>query len=291
MSRVICATASANQAGYLQANSEVYQWLVERIHDASETEAVLRRVTKAASFAMEFHAGRFADGAIENVALEVGAELSGLAPQRGGVAVPIASRTSLRRVLHVASHIRDIGGHSRMLYHWIRTDRSSCHSVVVVNQKQIPIPQWLPEAIRSSGGNLLILPTGLPLLLKATWLREMARQNADLIVLHHDGNDVVPTIAFSIPDCPPVAVLNHADHQFWLGSSISDVVINLRTAGSKHTVERRYVSNNVVIPIPLADPGGHMSRLDARRTLGIPEDQIVVAECRPRGEVSALRAI
>jgi hypothetical protein len=94
--------------------------------------------------------------------------------------------------------------------------------------------------------------------------------------LHHSPFDVVPTVAFAIRDCPPVAVLNHADHLFWLGSSVTDIVINLRTAGAKHTAERRFINQNTVLPIPLVEPEMQMPRKQARQTLGIGEDQCML---------------
>ena len=224
----------------------------------------------------DVHPGRFADGAIENVAWEIGAELGEFVSEDGGLALPIARKESRRRVLHVASDVSGVGGHTRMLHHWVRNDRSSCHSLVLVDQGDVPIPQWLSEAVRTSGGCLLVFPTGWRFCQKAGWLREAARRSADLVVLHHGAGDVVPTVAFASHKCPPVAVLNHADHQFWLGSSISDKVINLRTAACEHTAKRRFVSSNAVIPIPLADAVTNVSRRDARRALGIPEDQVAL---------------
>ena len=161
-------------AAFLRANSEAYEWLVEKIQamdPRKETEAVLGRVALAARFAAEFHPGRFADGAIENLALEIGVELDRLMAEDGGFALPVARKESRRRVLHVASVVYGIGGHTRMLYHWVRNDQSSCHSVVLLNQRDEsilqwlsePIPQWLSEAVRSSGGDLVVFPPGSPL--------------------------------------------------------------------------------------------------------------------------------
>jgi glycosyltransferase involved in cell wall biosynthesis len=284
VSRIVGATSHVSTtatAAFLWANNRLYESLVERLHepvlkDAHGANEVLGRVTKAASFAAAFHTGRFADGAIENVALLAGVGLNDLSMPFTRIVVPRVGRTPLRRVLHVASHIRSIGGHSRMLYNWVHNDRSSCHSLVVTNQRDIPVPRWMPDAVKNSAGAFLVLPSEWPFLLKASCVREMARQNAYLIVLHHDASDLVPTVAFAVSDCPPVAILNHADHQFWLGSSVSDVVINLRTAGAEHTAERRFVSSNVVIPIPLDQRETSPSRLDARRAVGIPEQQVVL---------------
>jgi len=273
-------TATEAPIAFLLANSQAYEWLVNKIgalDRRNNAEGVLPHVRMAARFAAEFHAGRFADGVIENIALEIGAELDDLAVQDGGVALPIVRGESRRRVLHVASSVLGIGGLTRMLYHWVHNDQSSCHSVVVVNQRGVmPVPRWLSETVQSRGGHLVLFPPGADLCQKAQWLRKMAKQSADLVVLHHGAFDVVPTVAFAVNECPPVAVLNHADHLFWLGSSVSDIVINLRTAGAEHTAKRRFVSRNTVIPIPLVDSMSQVSRGDARRMLGIPDDQIVL---------------
>ena len=269
----------AVRAAFLRANAEAYEWLVEKIKKVDlrkEKEAVLERVALAADFAANFHPGRFADGAIENLALEIGTELGAIVRDDGGFAFPTTRQDGRRRVLHVASEVFGIGGHTRMLCHWVRMDRSSCHSVVIVNQGDNPIPSWLPEAVQSNGGNLVVFQQGSHLCQKALWLREMARRSADLVVLHHIWYDVVPTVAFAVQDCPPVAVLNHADHLFWLGSSVTDIVINLRAVGSEHTAERRYVPRNTVIPIPLLNTCDKMSRRKARRALGIGVDQIML---------------
>lgn len=272
-------STNAAQAAFLRANSEIYEWLAKKaqgIDRRKNAEVVLDRVSRAAQFAEMFHPGRFADGAIENLALKIGAEFGEFMIERRGSVLPASRKDGRRRVLHVASCVRAVGGHTRMMYHWVRNDQGSCHSLVVVNQRDVPLPQWLFEAIRGSGGDLAVLPQGSCLCQKAKWLRDAAARAADLVVLHHGAADVVPTVAFGVHESPPVALLNHADHTFWLGSSVSDMVINLRTVGSEHTATRRFVSSNTVVPIPLADPVRQMSRRDARRVLGIPDDQVVL---------------
>lgn len=265
--------------GFLRANSNAYEWLVEKTQAMAlrnESEQLLDRVVSAAQFALKFHSGRFADGAIENLAFRIGAELDGKVANYGSFELPLVRKVFSRRILHVASHVLGVGGHTRMLCHWVGSDHSTCHSLVLVNQGTIPVPRWLLEALQISGGQLIVLPSEAPHCQKAKWLRETARRIADLVVLHHDPCDVVPTVAFAVNDCPPVAVLNHADHLFWIGSSVADMVISLRTAGAAHSLKRRFVSSNTVIPIPLEDTGGNISRKAAKRTLGIPESQIML---------------
>lgn len=153
-------TVMPAHTAFLRANSDAYEWLVERIQtmdQQKEAEATLRQIGVAARFAAVFHPGRFADGAIENVALQIGAELDGVVAEGGSFLLPVARKQSRRRILHVATDVLGIGGHTRMLYHWIRDDRSSCHSVLLVSQPDVvPIPQWLPDVIQSSGGELVV---------------------------------------------------------------------------------------------------------------------------------------
>lgn len=266
--------------GFLQANSEIYEELVRKIQAMDlrkEAGAVLDRVLLAAQFAVRFHPGRFVDGRIENLALEVGMGLGSLTAEESGFVLPAVTRNEKRRrVLHVASSVQEIGGLTRMLYNWARNDESSFHSLALINQWDLPIPCWLSEAIRNGSGELIVLPKGSSLCQKAKWLRETARRVSDLVVLHHATFDVVPTVAFAADGCPPVALLNHADHEFWLGGSVSDIIINLRSVGSEHTAKRRFILSNAVIPIPLQDQQERVSRRNARHALGIPEDQIVL---------------
>ena len=280
-------------AAFLDANRSTYEWLLRRlaaIDPSREPEAALRMVERVAGFAAEFHPGRFADGALENVALKIG-RAPGDAPHEGaGFTLPAPRPRESRRILHVTPRVFGVGGHSRMITHWIRNDRDSRHSVVLMNQGAAVVPDAMAGAVRESGGDIVAFPEASTLLDRAAWLRAIARAGADLVVLHHFASDAVPTVAFAVADTPPVAVLNHADHQFWLGSGVTDLVINLRSVGAVHTAARRYLARNAVIPIPLPDVSEAMPRDVARRELGIPAEQVMLLSVgrplkyRPCGE-------
>jgi glycosyltransferase involved in cell wall biosynthesis len=278
------AIPAPGQMAFLRANSDAYEWLVRklsRINPRTDPDAALSLVAAAAQFAAAFHPGRFADGAIENVAVEIGRTLSEGVADRSYASPPSDGHARRRRILHVATHVSAIGGHTRILQHWIKNDRSSWHSLAVIDQQDHPVPRWLSQAVRDSGGGVVVFPEAR-LSQKAMWLREAARQGADLVVLHHDPFDVVPAAAFASPQGPPVALLNLTDHQFWLGGSIADVVINLRTAGAEHAATRRFAAANLVIPVPLEDAVENVSRGDARRALGIPDEHVVlISVARP----------
>jgi glycosyltransferase involved in cell wall biosynthesis len=265
-------------SSFLQANSDAYEWLVGNIDqpcNKDKFEKILSQVVAAAQFAADFHTGRFADGSIENIGFQIGSMLTSRNFHLNYFPRSAAVNNRRRHILHVTCFVLAVGGHTRMLYHWIKNDRSSVHSVVLLDQTE-PIPQWFSKALAFGGGELIQLPPNLPSCQKALRLITLARQNADLVILHHIWYDVVPTVAFACGDCPPVAVLNHADHVFWLGSSVADMVISLRTAGADHTARRRFISCNAVLPIPLPDQPSTRSRSDAREALGIGESEVVL---------------
>lgn len=256
---------------FLKANSAAYERLVEQAAATdvgAMPEEALRRVCTAALFAAKFHPGRFADGALENIAFDVGRRTASLAPEP----VRAASAARRRRVLHVVSHAPAVGGHTRMLHHWVAHDATSTHSLFIVDQGPAPVPEWLGVSIIKNLGTLTVCRPPQSRLDKALLLRRLAHQHADLVVLHHDCCDVVPTVAFAVEGGPPVAILDHADHLFWLGSSVADTVIALRSAGARHGSRRRYAPRNAILPIPLVPPQ-QASRDQARRRLGIPPEQ------------------
>lgn len=138
-------------------------------------------------------------------------------------------------------------------------------------------PQWLVECVSENGGVSIILPTKASLLSKAKWLREIAQRDVDMVFLHHHPSDVVPVVALATKQSPPVAVVNHADHAFWLGNSVADVVINVRNSGKVLSEQRRSARKNLLLPIPLnVAVTTQTTREEARKQLNIPEDQIAL---------------
>ncbi|RYE38665.1 MAG: hypothetical protein EOP21_11830, partial [Hyphomicrobiales bacterium] len=241
---------------FLEANSQAYEWLVERVlrlADVLDEEALLRQIEHIARFAVSFHSGRFADGAIENLALNVGSRLTETSARSPFADRYPSAKGKARRILHVSNRVEGVGGHTRLMAHWIRGDQNTCHSILLLDQENIAIPDWLADAVHQSGGTFFELPSDATLGQKAKWMRQIAQNAADLVVLHHFGWDVVPTVALASPNLPPVAVLNHADHIFWLGSSVTDIVINLRSVSIDHTMQRRLIARNTVLPVPLVD--------------------------------------
>ena len=255
-----------------------YDGLLDALHAlkaGSRPSVVAKLVKLVAVFATNHHPGRFADGALDNPLLELGAQLP-----RTRLALPGASRAAPGRrgprVVHVASRVFDIGGHTRMIANWAASDPTSTNSLLLVSQQDTPVPARLRREIEATGGTVCQLPPACSFLDKAAWARQFIREAADLAILHIGQDDVATILALAEPGGPPVALVNQAAHVFWLGSGVADGIINLREPDSPISRERRFMRHDFQLPIPLDGASTRPSRTQARQRLGIPQDQLVL---------------
>ncbi|MDB9443705.1 glycosyltransferase [Sphaerospermopsis kisseleviana CS-549] len=230
----------------------------------------------AAVYAMGKHCGLFVSPELERILIEIGQKAikSSSYPSKS-----LFLRKTPRKVLHIATNVSGIGGHSRMIWRWIQQDTDSSHSVVLTRQAPGKIPTALRVAVNNSDGKIYVLNKGFDGLISCSKrLRDIA-VGADLIVLHISNEDVIPIIAFANKEqSPPIIFLNHSDHMFWLGASISDIVINLRQSGMTLSHTRRGIEaeRNVLLPIILEPTQRILSRAEAKQKLGIPENSILL---------------
>jgi len=263
---------------WLAGFAGTYDRLADRVaesHAQGDDELTLSTIRECAEFAWFHHPGRFADGRLENVALEIGERLDLRVPaklQRELERV-FARQQVGRRVLHVVSRALELGGHTKIVMSWIERDRESSHSVLLSYQSHQPFRRDLEPLVRHHGGGFLKMPVDLGNLQCVAALRTVARLGFDLVVLHSHPHDPFPTAALALPGGPPVLLLDHADHCFWLGSSVADVTVHLRRQAEVLARRRRLVKETRVLPIPLAAPKPGIVREPARKRIGIPLDQ------------------
>ncbi|APC41618.1 glycosyltransferase family protein [Clostridium estertheticum] len=156
-----------------------------------------------------------------------------------------------RKVLHVLSEGYPTGGHTRLLSNWIEADADSIHSLVTTWQIETT-PQWVLEKIEKAGGwTYSLADVGNKYVDRAAKLRKLAYEWADIVVLHMHMMDPIPVMAFGVEGGPPIIYMNHGDHCFWLGASIADLVVDMRTSGQELTLSRRSCINSCILPIPL----------------------------------------
>jgi glycosyltransferase involved in cell wall biosynthesis len=230
----------------------------------------------AAQYALVNHTGTFISPQLERILLRIGSN---------GIHVALRSRTFPphyglpKHVLHVLTVSRDIGGHSRFVWRWIQQDVERRHSIVITRQQNYDVPRALSEVVSLTGGKLYLLNSiNLDPIAQAQALREIS-ECADLIVLHSSASDVASVIAFANKtNMPPVIFVAHADHAFWLGVNIYDVVVHLRECGSYLSEKRRGIKKERIafLPIPLPPASQMIPRSEAKRRIGFSEDTVIM---------------
>jgi len=117
-----------------------------------------------------------------------------------------------------------LAGLQHMLPRWIEHDASRCHSVAVSQPSFGPVPEKLKRVVTASGGNIeFVGNTYEGAIARAQRIQSLATK-ADLIVLHLQTEDVAPIIGLSQKTgIPPVVLVNHADHAFWIGATDLDI--------------------------------------------------------------------
>ena len=265
------------EAESVALNREIFAWCVRQARKWLKKEP--ERAALWCSLAAHT-ATLYGCSALASVELE--AELARLG--RRLTAPPAAANHLNRRWLHVFSMVYPVGGHTALVERWLKRDSSADqHHALLTSQETVEFAPRLRDAIQIKHGRVTSLTENASLLERAQQLRDIARQEADVVVLHTHMWDVLPTIAFSLPGGPPVLLLNHADHCFWVGGSVSDVVINIRESGRQLAEEYRGLKNHAELPVPLPDflspvniaEEKHRKKTQALTRLGLPPNLTV----------------
>lgn len=247
----------------------------ERLIVTGRQEEAIVATQIAVHHAVIWHCGVYASPALERLIRQLG--LAALATNGASTRSPDRPLDRLR-VLHVASEIRAIGGHARMLWRWIGRDHGNVHSVALTRQT-MRTPEALAHAVAATGGAVSWInrrPGGA-----VAWARALQRvmEGADLVFLHVNNYDILPFLALAgMRNPPPVALLNHCDHLFWLGADFVDAVVNTRRSGHALCADRRGIApeRNLLLPLCLEGVQRQGGRAEARRALGLPEDAAMI---------------
>ncbi|MDY0117320.1 MAG: hypothetical protein RBR59_07080 [Sulfurimonadaceae bacterium] len=178
-------------------------------------------------------------------------------------------------VLHVVTESYSTGGHTKLLEMFIENTSSyfKKQSIVLLNQK-VDLPSTL-KSIANKTGEIFILEED-NIINKAIKLANLA-SSYEFIVLHIHQNEIITNLAFGNKNFKrPVFFLNHADHMFWCGVSISDYVLDLSTEGSEFSKTQRGVNKSYVLPIPIKDEKKNISKNDARNYLHLDKKSKII---------------
>ncbi len=182
------------------------------------------------------------------------------------------------RWLHVMTEAYATLGHTNLCRRWMQLDSETAHDVILLDQENGP-PANLVTTLEAAQGRCVVLDPAVSVLQRAMELRNYAWENADVVVLHTHPDDVIATTAFGIEGGPPVLLVNHADHVFWVGCAVADLVLDIRPSGHLWTQQARGVGRAVILPIPLQDPAASLGQREKRclrEKLGLPTEGIML---------------
>jgi len=261
-------------------NRAVFDWCLrnaERCMGEAALEESLQWARLGAEIANRFPFDQMASPALEEHLLRIAKELP--VPRHK----PAHGDQGHKRWLHVFTETSSTGGHTANVRRWIELDANGHrHSVALLDQ-QNEVPTALRELVHRTGGEVLKMDTSVPWLSRAMQLRE-ASMEADVVVLHLHPWEVIPVVALGVCCGPPVLLMNVADHEFWIGGSVADVVLNMRESGGDWIVRHRGIGRINYLPMPLPMPdslkqtGQQFSELRAsmRKRLELPLDAPVL---------------
>lgn len=237
---------------------------------------------------------------IEQITRSVALRLHGATDWR---TTDVRRRQSMPTVLHVLTEALPAGGLTAMATRWMTLDASNTTSHVVLLETAVPIPLSLSQATALGRGAIHTAPHLDSYVEKARWLRALAHELADYVVLHIDVSDVVCGAAFNTAGGPPILLVNHTAHTFWTGVSYADSIANCRGSA----LERKWIEafrangRQCIVPIPLNDRSDaackegdlHNGRgeqaIGWRRKLELPAEAVVMLTVGARFKYAPLK--
>lgn len=224
---------------------------------------------KITNYIFSHHTGLFASQELEDILEECAKNIPNI-----NINIDL-QKSNKRNVLHVLSEGYSTGGHTRLVKNWIKSDPTSTHYLVTTWQAKT-LPSSLINEIEKNGGKIFSLESIPKFTEKASVLRQIAYGLADVVVLHCHMMDPTPNIAFGVDGGPPIIFLNHADHCFWLGASIADIVVDVSEIGNKLTKSRRGVKKSFILPIPINYTDSNLDKKKIREKYGIKDNTKVL---------------
>jgi hypothetical protein len=263
----------------LSRNHKIFEQYCEKIISLKSLpdEVLIDAVSSLSSFAFRCHSGFFYSPLLENKLALIGKrnqkDLENFDTKISNYKFIFPSNNK-RNIVHIATTLYAVGGHSSYFRNLVEFDAESNHYLILTQQECFNLPASVENEFNSEKGNLIKFGNESPIE-KAGIIKSVLHEQNVYIFLHTHPYDCVPVLAFSNKKKAPVILINHADHAFWLGSSIADIVINIREEAAEICKKKRNLTHNIVLPIPIKSDGPAVTRVEAKQKLGIDPNKIL----------------
>ena len=241
----------------------------------------IKKINILASFAWQYHPGLYSDCEIEKKIFTLSERIAANESIDGSEiddsTFEQPATAEKKRVVHIATSVFYVGGHTRLLYNLVKRDVESCHYLIITRQDSGFVPVWLINAIELSGGKVHCLSDSADMWDNALKIRRIVKKFADFVFLHIHPDDALSLVALAANRTQPIIFINHADHVFSLGCSLSDVVACIRPWSASFSIKRRLAKKVNILPIPLDfEKAAIPSKKEARDILGIEPNTVVI---------------
>lgn len=263
----------------IRKNYYMWEYIKRLAFKEDDIQKKIKLLKAAALFATENFCGIYSDRFIEDELHKISLEYV-----RPMVEAEYEEEILKGTIVHVMTEAYETGGHTRVVYNWIRNDSSHVHSLLMTTQYRTPI--WLNKAVNDSGGTVRYMPQECDYLTAAMLLYKAAKKY-ERIILHIHQNDVVPLLAFGHNmQKTPIYFFKHSGHTFFLGMGISDVIVNFPEDSVEFIRKRRGLSTGktAVITMPRCKEKIEIDRNTIRNiknNLSLPLDAKVVTSMAP----------
>lgn len=248
-------------------NKKYFEHILDLVNSNKNSDDIKLQIAKyACKFATLCPTGYFYSNTLEKYFVDIAQNLH----------IDLSKDYLKDSCLHVMTTAYTSGGHTRVVERWLKLfDRTSKQSVVLINQEKNIIPEELKNNVKLRNGELIIIDSDLPLIEKALQLRLLA-SNYDYVVLHTHMDDPVATIAFGTEGFNrPVILFNHADHMFWIGRTIADLVLDMRKYKSI-TKTFRNIEGSKICPIPQEQTEEFPNKNISREKLNLSKEEKII---------------
>jgi len=181
-----------------------------------------------------------------------------------------------KSILHVMSESYAIGGHTKLVELFIKNTQCIYENQsLVITDQRTELAESLKNVINVTG-ELTLLNINDSYINKAIKLANIASEY-ELIVLHIHPYDITSNLAFGNNNFKrPILYLNHADHMFWCGVSISDMVLDLTEEGSIFSQKTRGVKKSKIVNIPIIEKKSNLTKKEARKFLNLDQNEKII---------------
>ncbi|WP_034702673.1 glycosyltransferase family protein [Chryseobacterium luteum] len=221
--------------------------IAQKLFEEKLYEDCINYIEKTASFGWFNFSGYYKSGPLEVLLAKIQQKI-----------LPPAShqkkQKKTNKILHICSIVYTSGGHSKLLYNWIKNDSSKKHTILSTRLSLEELTEishfYLADHIDAEHISVKS-PSKIE---SAKLLNRQLLNGYDAIALHIHPDETITNIVLSQKDITtPVCFINHADHVFWLGTSVADIVLQIRESSIPVDEERRDIlkERQFFLPIPI----------------------------------------